>query len=80
MADPNAPSWLSENAGDVPVRQDAIQAVPEAAAPAGGGGEIASAADEKDLPHVILMMRLANMGAAVALITCSVRREWNGME
>lgn len=29
--------------------------------------------DEKDLPGVILTMRLANMGAAAALITISVR-------
>jgi hypothetical protein len=32
-------------------------------------------ADDKDLPSIILYMRLANMGAAVALITISVSEE-----
>jgi hypothetical protein len=64
------------------VQQDAIETVPidEAAVAASGVAaplEVSSApeADEKELPHVILMMRLANMGAAVALIACAVRNE-----
>jgi hypothetical protein len=35
------------------------------------GGD--AAADDKDLPSIILMMRLLNMGAAGALIAISVR-------
>jgi hypothetical protein len=83
MADPNTPTWLSDNVGGAApaVQQDAIQTVPiddAAVAPVPGGAdsaEVASAplADDKDLPHVILMMRLANMGAAVSLIICAVR-------
>jgi hypothetical protein len=79
MAD-QTPTWLSDSVGgSAPaVPQDAIESVPiddVAAASSGGALEVASApeAEEKDLPHVILMMRLANMGAACALIACAVR-------
>ena len=44
----------------------------ENAAAAGTSGT--GAGDEKDLPSIILMMRLLNMGAAVALISLSVSR------
>jgi hypothetical protein len=88
MADPNTPAWLSDNVGGgaPAVKQDAIQTVPidDAVAASGGANsaEVSSApqAEEKDLPHVILMMRLANMGAAVALIACAVRTLRKGME
>lgn len=81
MAD-QTPTWLSDSVGDSApaVQQDAIESVPiddvvAASGVDGGAAEAASApeADEKELPHVILMMRLANMGAAVALIACAVR-------
>jgi hypothetical protein len=81
MAD-QTPSWLSDSVGgSAPaVQQDAIESVPidDAAAASGldsAAAEVSSTpeADEKDLPHVILMMRLANMAAAVALIACAVR-------
>lgn len=68
----SSPSWLSTSA-------------PAAAAPAtidplsiesnnddAAAGTSAST-DEKDLPSIILMMRLLNMGAAAGLITVSVR-------
>jgi hypothetical protein len=32
--------------------------------------------DEKDLPGIILTMRLANMGVAAGLMTCSVSHLW----
>lgn len=69
----DAPSWLQAG-NDAP-------APSPAAAPAPGavqldGVEPAAAAgnsnDEKDLPSIILYMRLANMGVAVGLITVSV--------
>jgi hypothetical protein len=79
MAD-QTPTWLSDSVGgSAPaMQQDAIESVPidDAVAASGVDGSAAASApeaDEKDLPHVILMMRLANMGAAVALVTCAVR-------
>lgn len=80
MQDPNTPSWLSGTPAATDVAppaptNDALQTVPvdsAAAAPAGSNEAAASAVDESDLPGVILIMRLANMGAAVALMTCSV--------
>jgi hypothetical protein len=68
----DTPSWLSkENAASAP-------------APAAESFEISSGADnnasrpttiqdDADLPYIILMMRLANMGVAIALMACSVR-------
>jgi hypothetical protein len=80
MADPNTPSWLSNDESLPTVQQDPIQTVAiddGGLAPSGGADDSMEASsttvEEKDLPHVILMMRLANMGAAVALITCAVR-------
>jgi hypothetical protein len=83
MAD-QTPTWLSDSVGGSapPVQQDAIESVPidDSGARASGGdasaAEVSSAPaeDEKDLPHIILMMRLANMAAAVALITAAVRK------
>jgi hypothetical protein len=81
MAD-QTPSWLSDSVGGSapPVQQDAIESVPidDSGVAASGldasTAEVSSAPaeDEKDLPHIILMMRLANMAAAVALITSAV--------
>lgn len=45
-----------------------------AAGPTASGATSAAAADDQDLPGVILTMRLANMGVAIALVACSVRR------
>uniref|UniRef100_A0A7S2XJA4 Uncharacterized protein n=1 Tax=Attheya septentrionalis TaxID=420275 RepID=A0A7S2XJA4_9STRA len=68
-----APSWLtSENGGGA--------AAPPPEAPMAGAPEPAAAPepsaralqDEKDLPQVILFMRLANMGIAIALVACSI--------
>ncbi|VEU35756.1 unnamed protein product [Pseudo-nitzschia multistriata] len=63
-----SPSWL-----------DAPAPAPAAAAPAvepmsiegTGAAPTAGAADEKDLPSIILMMRLLNLAAAAALIVVS---------
>eukprot|EP00934_Nitzschia_sp_Nitz4_P001604 Nitzschia sp. Nitz4//scaffold111_size72815//47846//48643//NITZ4_005794-RA/size72815-snap-gene-0.108-mRNA-1//-1//CDS//3329533192//1604//frame0 len=65
----SSPSWLQAS-NDAPA--------PAAAAPAPATTHlstttpVATPEDDKDLPQVILMMRLTNMGMAVALITFSV--------
>lgn len=49
---------------------------PLASATSGTGGSTISAGateEDNDLPGVILTMRLANMGVAIALVACSVR-------
>ena len=72
------PSWLApgnETAAPAP----AAPAPVGLDAPTNGGGAaesnygVSSADDDKDLPGVILTMRLANMGVAGALIAVSVR-------
>jgi hypothetical protein len=79
MAD--APSWLSDtNTTQAPaVESFAVQApTPEpvsAPTPAVAQGDALAPEDPdaKELPSVILIMRLANMGVASALIAVSVR-------
>jgi hypothetical protein len=81
MAD-QTPSWLSNDEGNLPtVTPDPVQTVAiddgglqASGVDSGADASSASIVEEKDLPHVILMMRLANMGAAVSLITCAVRK------
>eukprot|EP00548_Thalassiothrix_antarctica_P006629 CAMPEP_0194131372 /NCGR_PEP_ID=MMETSP0152-20130528/2166_1 /TAXON_ID=1049557 /ORGANISM="Thalassiothrix antarctica, Strain L6-D1" /LENGTH=210 /DNA_ID=CAMNT_0038826141 /DNA_START=69 /DNA_END=701 /DNA_ORIENTATION=+ len=81
MAEANTPAWLSgpneggktttvaSNSGDQIddgiVTVD-ITAKSDAKAPNGEGG------NEKDLPGIILFMRLANMGVSIALIVISI--------
>jgi len=74
MDDPNSPSWLGESTNSAPA-----EATPEpVAAPAATNNSATATSttdpDEADLPGIILIMRLANMGCAAALIACSVRR------
>lgn len=82
MDDPNQPSWLSESgtksapAAAAPAADIASSTVhvDSLAAPAAGESATAmNAADEAELPGVILTMRLANMGVAIALVIISVR-------
>jgi hypothetical protein len=72
-----APSWLSPTEDVTPDHRSSALEVdsgnnqqPTLDRPAAATNE-----DEKDLPGIILTMRLANMGVAGALITCSVSRE-----
>lgn len=76
----DTPSWLSPE-------EDGAAAAAPAPAPATESFEISgnneastglvqsntSTPDDADLPGIILMMRLANMGVASALMACSVR-------
>lgn len=74
MAD--SPSWLTpqENAApamDVPIAAPKAAAA-SAAAPSSSLMTEQMVADEKELPGIILVMRLANMGVSIALMACSV--------
>jgi hypothetical protein len=79
MAD--APSWLSPTEDVAPDHRSSALEVdsgnnnrnPTLDQPAAATNDI-SAGDEKDLPGIILTMRLANMGAAAGLMTCSVSK------
>jgi hypothetical protein len=81
MTDANTPTWLQENAAEAPSTQQesnngltSVAPPPPPAAAASGTTNQASGGDEEDpdLPGVILTMRLANMGAAIALVVVSV--------
>ena len=84
------PDWLADNnagdsggAGNFEMTTGVAQTTPAASATSGGGAsssDAAAAEDEEGLPKMILLMRLANMGVAIALVTCSVSDyEWNSM-
>ncbi|CAJ1946519.1 unnamed protein product [Cylindrotheca closterium] len=68
----STPSWLDHGADPSPPLQDESLDVPAADTPPPAEPSSFASADEKDLPTIILYMRLANMGAAVALVTISV--------
>lgn len=79
MADAHTPAWLQETPSDPePTSGPKVVAPPPPPAPAPAGSSGMSdrdiTADDADLPGVILTMRLANMGAAVALIVCAVSK------
>lgn len=78
MAD-QQPSWLGKE-GDAapssePAAAPAVEETPDisvsdrSAEPAAAA---ASTVDESDLSKMILFMRIANMGLAIAMLTCSV--------
>ncbi len=82
--DVNTPAWLQPNTTEAtsaaaPAVMDngGITSVPPPAPPTPAQLQVAAAAleddDDQDLPGVILAMRLANMGVAVAIIVVSVR-------
>lgn len=70
----STPSWLDHGADTSPPLQDESLDAPAVDTPPPAEPSSFASADEKDLPTIILYMRLANMGAAVALVTISVRR------
>lgn len=75
-----SPSWLTEDkdAGSPAMQTVSVDTPAPVASPAPaaapGGSMSASAVDpdDKELPGIILAMRLANMGVSIALMTCSV--------
>lgn len=80
MTDPNTPDWLKESESHAPApaapgQPSEVVAPPPPPAPAPANAPMTDSdvtADDPDLPGVILTMRLANMGVAVALIVVAV--------
>lgn len=70
------PSWLEANNENPPAvpAEPANTSTLETTSTNAASDPMSSTKDEKDLPTIILYMRLANMGAAVALITISVSK------
>jgi hypothetical protein len=73
----DTPSWLSPEEGGAAAPAPATNTESfeisgnEGAAPAPSASNTSSP-DDADLPGIILMMRLTNMGVAVALMACSI--------
>ena len=79
MSSSEQPNWLTPDAGAPAPAVQQTSTTPmevDAAAAAAGTGATAAntnaAADDAELPGIILTMRLANMGAAVTLMAFSV--------
>jgi len=74
----DSPSWLSpDEGGAAPAPAPATESFEisgnnDAAAAGQSSTTAMTQADDADLPGIILMMRLANMGVASALMACSV--------
>jgi hypothetical protein len=68
----SSPSWLSTSAPAPAAAAPAAPAVDPLSIESGKDATATSASEERDLPSIILMTRLVNMGAAVALITVAV--------
>lgn len=66
------PSWLA-GGNDAPAPTSAsLEVTAPASSPTAASTQGATDADEKELPGVILMMRLTNMGMAGGIITAAV--------
>lgn len=73
----DAPSWLQEGTAAAPAATPspaAFEMSTETPAPPAANKSVLEA-NENDLPHMILVMRLANLGVAAAVMTCSVRSD-----
>lgn len=78
ITDANSPAWLQDNTAEAPAPAESggITTVSPPPPPPPTNSTNASATDgvdDPDLPGVILTMRLANMGVAIAIIVISVR-------
>jgi len=71
-----SPSWL-QSGSDAPAPAPAPLEISGTSSPPASNTQASSAdaaqAEDKDLPGVILMMRLTNMGMAGGIITAAVR-------
>ena len=70
MASNDAPSWLTPEADVTPIAVE-----PVAVAPTKNMTSSQTEIDDKELPGIILAMRLANMGVSIALMAVSVSGE-----
>ena len=87
MADANTPAWMQDNTVEVPAPEPSsgpiVVSPPPPPTLSNGGGAASSSesgGNDADLPGIILTMRLANMGVAVALIVVSVRQSYGLLE
>lgn len=89
MADANTPAWMQDNTVEVPAPEPSSGPVVMSPPPpptlsnnsnGGAASSSASGGNDADLPGIILTMRLANMGVAVALIVVSVRQSYGLLE
>ena len=77
MAD-QQPSWLGKEGDAAPTSEPAATPAVEETQPdiavsdEPAAAAAASTVDESDLSKMILFMRIANMGLAIAMLTCSV--------
>jgi hypothetical protein len=73
----NTPAWLQPNTTEAPApaadNGGITSVAPPPPPPPDASSAAAAESDHPDLPGLILIMRLVNMGAAVALMTVSVR-------
>jgi hypothetical protein len=72
MASNDAPSWLTPEETPGPDTLDTVPVSSPTPIAATKGTTQVNYDDEKDLPGIILAMRLANMGVSIALMACSV--------
>jgi hypothetical protein len=84
--DANTPAWLQANTTEAPapavIDNGGITSIPPPAPPTAAQQQASAAAiaddeDDPDLPGVILTMRLANIGVAVAIIVISVCEKYS---
>jgi hypothetical protein len=72
MASKDSPSWLTSEEIPGPDTLDTVPVSNPSPIVASATSTQINYDGEKDLPGIILMMRLANMGVSIALMACSV--------
>mmetsp|Transcript_17713 Transcript_17713/g.50192 ORF Transcript_17713/g.50192 Transcript_17713/m.50192 type:complete len:103 (+) Transcript_17713:265-573(+) len=86
----DAPAWLENDQAPPATATTSMPSTMEIAAADNGGNNgsnnnnsaraaTTSTMDEQNLPQVILMMRLANMGLAASIMTISVRSSFSAL-
>jgi hypothetical protein len=74
MASNDTPEWLESSGNDAPTAPPPTTSTTSAATTTTSNAAVVPEED-KELPGIILVMRLANMGVSIALMACSVRHE-----
>lgn len=70
MATNDSPSWLTPTETPAPAPEVVAPAAPSVKSSMNNNAQ--QDIDDKELPGIILAMRLANMGVSIALMACSV--------